>query len=209
MVKKSKLTLLLVAVLVLALVFAGCKKEPAEDPGTSDTEAPITTAPVESDPEDTDAPGTDAPGTDAPETGGILTPDYPLPPVDTGAETIGGEQDTGKLETPQGGGSVGLVYSTDVEIDLADGEIALRFDNPTRSNKSIVVSISIQDNVVARSGLINPGSRILQLELNEDGKEKLTQAGVYEGKFLVDNYDPVSGEKAIVDIEIPITITVK
>ena len=178
MVRRSKLMLLLVAVLIVALVFAGCKKD-------SDT------------PEDTTAPSQ-----------GPLTPDYPLPPVDSGAESIEGETEE-KLESPEGGGSVGLTYMKDVNINLTTGGISLMFGNPSRSNKDMVVSIMIQDTVVARSGLLKPGNQITRLELNEEGKAKLTQPGVYEGKFIIDNYEPSSGEKELVNINIPVNITVQ
>ena len=181
MVKRSKFILLLVAVLLLALVFTGCKWG-------------------KKNPDETDAPET--------ESDGPLVPDYPLPPVESGAESME-EDDTGKLESPEGGGSVGLTYMKQVEINLSNGSISLMFGNPSRSNKDMVVSLMVHDKVIARSGLLKPGNMIIRLELNEEGREKLTQQGIYEGKFVIDNYDPLSGEKELVNINIPLTVTVK
>ncbi len=176
MAKRSKLILLLAAVLLVSLVFTGCKwgKE---------------------DPVDTDNPG-------------VLTPDYPLPPVDSGAEDIVGD-DSEKLESPEGGGAVGLIYKVDAELNLSTGKITFLFGNPTRSNQNIVVSISVQDTIIARSGVLEPGKQVTKLDLSEEARTKLTQPGVYEGKFKIDNYNPLTGEKAVVDVEIPIKITAK
>ena len=184
MAKNSKLIVLLVAVLLLSLVFTGCKW------GNKDKD------------DETTAPETQ-------QQGGPLTPDYPLPPVESGAESIEGDTDTGKLESPQGGGSVGLTYMKEVGINLTSGDITLMFGNPSRSNKDMVVSISIQGHIIARSGRLTPGNKVTHLELNEEGREILTQPGVYEGKFTIDNFDPISGEKELVNVDIPINITVQ
>ena len=186
MAKSSKLIALLAAVLLLSLVFTGCKwgKKDKDDE-------------------------TNPPETQQQQQGGILTPDYPLPPVESGAESIEGDTDTGKLESPQGGGSVGLTYMKEVEITLQTGGITLLFGNPSRSNKDMVVSISIQGHIIARSGRLLPGNKVTHLELNEEGRAILTQPGVYEGKFTIDNFDPLSGEKELVNVEIPVNITVK
>ena len=185
MAKNSKLIVLLVAVLLLSLVFTGCKW------GKKDKD------------DETTAPETQQ------QQGGPLTPDYPLPPVESGAESIEGDTDTGKLESPQGGGSVGLTYMKEVGINLTSGDITLMFGNPSRSNKDMVVSISIQGHIIARSGRLTPGNKVTHLELNEEGREILTQPGVYEGKFTIDNFDPISGEKELVNVDIPINITVQ
>ena len=142
------------------------------------------------------------------EAGGPLSPDYPLPPVDSGADSMPGE-DTGKLEESEGGSSVGLIYMVDAEVDLSTKNVDLLFGNPSRSNQNIIVSISVQDNIIARSGLLVPGYQIKELTLSEEGQAKLTQPGVYEGKFVVESYNPESGEKAVINVEIPITVTAK
>ena len=183
MIKNSKLILLLAAILLVSLVFTGCKWG-------------------KKDPVDTD------------NNQGVLTPDYPLPPVDPGAEDIVGDQDTEKLESENGGGAVGLVYKATAEVNLSTGKVTFMFGNPIRSNQNIVVSIAIPDSnqndyIIARSGILEPGKQVTKLDLSEDARTKLTQAGVYDGKYLIDNYNPLTGEKAVVDIQIPIKITVK
>ena len=178
MIKNSKLILLLAAILLVSLVFTGCKWG-------------------KKDPVDTD------------NNQGVLTPDYPLPPVDPGAEDIEGDQDTEKLESENGGGAVGLIYMVTADLNLSTGKITFLFGNPTRSNQNMVLSIVVQDTIIARSGLLEPGKQVTKLDISEEARTKITQAGVYEGKFTIDNYNPLTGEKAIVDVQIPITITVK
>ena len=187
MMKKSTLIILISTVTVSLVVFAIVLSTfLGNDTNTPDdtTEPPVT------------------------EGGKPLVPDYPLPPEDSGAETMG-EEDTGKLESPEGGGSVGVVYMKDVEIDLESGKIKLLFGNPSRSNNDMIVNVLVQGHVVARSGRLLPGNRVTTIELSEEGRAMLTQEGIYEGSFVIDNYDPITGEKELVNIQIPVEITVK
>ena len=71
----------------------------------------------------------------------------------------------------------------------------------------MVIQITIQDTVIVQSGTLVPGQQVKLLDLLE-GAEKQLSAGGYEGKFVVLYYDQTSGEKAMVNTEIPITINV-
>ena len=136
----------------------------------------------------------------------ILTPDYAPQKQEQNAETIPG--DTGeKMENPQGGGAVSLTYSNDVKIDISDKAAAVYFANPGKSNQDIVLQVIIQDTVILQSGTLKPGHQVKLLNLLE-GAEDMLQPGGYEGKFIVLYYDQTSGEKSMVNTEIPITINV-
>ena len=136
----------------------------------------------------------------------ILAPDYAPQKQEQNAETI--PDDTGeKMENPEGGGAVSLTYSNEVTIDISDKAASLYFANPGKSNQDMVIQISIQDTVILQSGTLKPGNQVKLLNLLE-GAEKMLQPGGYEGKFVVLYYDPISGEKSMVNTEIPITINV-
>lgn len=136
----------------------------------------------------------------------ILAPDYAPQQNEENAEPI--PNDTGeKMEKPEGGGSVSLTYSNEVTIDLSDKAASLYFANPGKSNQDMVIQIEIQDTIILQSGILNPGNQVKMLNLLE-GVEEMLQPGGYEGKFIVLYYDQTSGEKAMVNTEIPITITV-
>ena len=140
------------------------------------------------------------------DTGPVLAPDYAPQEEEQNAETIPG--DTGeKLDNPEGGGSVSLTYSREVSIDLSDETATLLFANPGKSNQDMVLQIVIQDTVIVQSGTLKPGNQVTALDLL-DGAAKKLSAGTYEGNFNVLYYNPETGEKAIVNTEIPITITV-
>ena len=140
------------------------------------------------------------------DTGPALAPDYAPQEMEQHAETI--PDDTGdKMENPEGGGAVSLTYSNKVTIDLSDKAASLYFANPGKSNQDLVIQISIQDTVIVQSGTLVPGQQVKLLDLLE-GAEKQLSSGGYEGKFVVLYYDPDSGEKAMVNTEIPITINV-
>ena len=140
------------------------------------------------------------------DTGPTLTPDYAPQETEQHAETIPGDSDE-KMEKPEGGGSVSLTYSNKVTVDLSDKMASVYFANPGKSNQDMVIQISIQDTVILQSGTLKPGQQVKLLDLLE-GSEKLLQPGGYEGKFIVHYYDQDSGEKAMVNTEIPVTINV-
>lgn len=136
-----------------------------------------------------------------------LAPDYAPQEEEQYAEKI--SDDSGeKMEQPEGGGSVSLSYSREVTVDLSDETAGLYFANPGKSNQDIVLQIVVQDEVIVQSGTLKPGNRVMSLELLDNAAEMLA-AGGYEGKFVVFYYDPVSAEKAVVNTEIPVSITVR
>ena len=130
----SKIIIVLAALLLVAAVFTGCSwwggSKGPDDTKSEDTKYV-----------DTSHGGSIGDTTNAPDTN-PLSPDYPLPPEDTGAESIEGD-DTGKLDKPDGGSSVGLTYMKEAEIDLESGNVTFLFGNPSRSNQHIIVSIVI------------------------------------------------------------------
>ena len=136
----------------------------------------------------------------------ILNPDYAPQKQEQNAETI--PDDTGeKMENPEGGGAVSLTYSNEVTIDISDKAAALYFANPGKSNQDMVIQIAIQDTIILQSGTLSPGNQVKILNLLE-GAEDMLQPGGYEGKFIVLYYDLTSGEKSMVNTEIPVTINV-
>lgn len=136
----------------------------------------------------------------------VLAPDYAPQQVEENAEVIP-DDDAGKLDKPQGGGSVSLTYAREVSIGLESRSASLLFANPGKSNQDMMLQIIIQGTVIVQSGVLKPGHQVTTLSLLDGMEKKLTE-GVYEGKFNVLYYDPETSEKAIVNTEIPVTITV-
>lgn len=131
----------------------------------------------------------------------VLAPDY-APETEANAETMEAEE---KMPQPEGGGAVSLMYSTDVSISLENRTAALLFANPSRSNQAMVVQIVIQDVVIAQSGLLEPGNQVTSLEIPDTS---MLQPGTYDGTFLVSYYQPESGERAMINTEVPIQVQV-
>ena len=138
--------------------------------------------------------------------GTVLIPDYAPQQKEENAETIPDDTEN-KMENPEGGGSVSLTYSNEVTIDINDKAAALYFANPGKSNQDMVLQIVIQDTIILQSGTLKPGNQVKLLNLLE-GAEEMLQPGGYDGKFIVLYYDQTSGEKSMVNTEIPITINV-
>lgn len=135
-----------------------------------------------------------------------LAPDYAPQQTEQNAQPIEGD-DTSKLDSLQGGGAVSLTYSNEVKIDLSDKKATLLFGNPAKSTQDMVIQLVIKDTVVIQSGRLTPGNQVTVLDLLKDTEKQLT-AGGYDGKFIVLYYNQESGEKAMLNIEIPVTITV-
>lgn len=136
----------------------------------------------------------------------VLAPDYAPRQIEENAEPIG-DDGAEKLSQPEGGGAIGLTYAKEVTISLSDKNAAIMFANPTKSNQDMVLQLAIDDVVVLQSGRLEPGNRVSSLGLL-DGAEKRLTAGGYNGKFVVLYYDRTSGEKAMLNTEIPVTVTV-
>ena len=136
----------------------------------------------------------------------VLAPDYAPHQIEENAEDMGDGADE-KLESAQGGGAVSLTYSKEVRISLEDKKAELFFGNPSKSNQDRVIQLAVHDTVIVQSGLLKPGNQVKKLELLEDAQDFLAPGG-YEGKFVLLYYDPDSGEKAVLNTEIPVAITV-
>lgn len=135
-----------------------------------------------------------------------LAPDYAPVATEKHAQPIPNDAG-GQTAAEPGSGSVSLTYSGEVDIDLSSRSVSLLFANPGRSNQDMVLQIVIQGTVILQSGRITPGNQVTTLELTADAAGMLSPGG-YEGSFLIFYYDLSSGEKAIVNTEIPISVTV-
>lgn len=136
----------------------------------------------------------------------VLTPDYAPQTVESNAQPTD-DQDDEKLDQPPGGGAVSLTYSKEVSIDLNSDKATLMFANPTKSNQDMILQIVIGDTIIVQSGRIIPGNKVESLSLIDGAKSMLSPGG-YDGKFVVYYYQQDTGERAVVNTEIPLVITV-
>jgi len=136
----------------------------------------------------------------------VLAPDYAPQEIEQNAEEMEGSS-TDKLDAPEGGGSVNLMFQDKVTIDLSDNKATLYYGNPYESTQDVLLQIVIQDTLIAQSGRIVPGNEVKTLALAEDAGKTL-QPGGYDGKLVLSFYNPDTGEKATVNTEIPVKITV-
>ncbi len=136
----------------------------------------------------------------------VLAPDYAPQQTEENAKPFDDDTDGEKLQQQQGGGAIGLTYSKEVTVDLSDNVAQLLFANPYKSNQDMMLQIAIQDTVIVQSGLLTPGHQVTKLKLLDNAK---LSRGTYEGKFVVLYYQKDTGEKAMINTEIPLTITVE
>lgn len=136
----------------------------------------------------------------------VLAPDYAPQEIEQNAEEIG-DSEAEKLDAPEGGGAVSLMYQDTVNIDLSDKSISLMYGNPTESTMDILLQIIIQDKLIAQTGRLEPGQQVKKLDL-DDAAANTLQSGGYDGMFVVSFYNPETGEKSAIDTNIPITVNV-
>lgn len=136
----------------------------------------------------------------------VLAPDYAPRETEKNAETLEGDINGEKLQQKQGGGAVSLTYSKNVLVDISEKAAKLMFANPHKSNQDMIIQIIIQDTVIVQSGLLTPGHQVVKLDLLDNVK---LSSGTYNGKFVVLYYQKDTGEKAMLNTEIPLTIVVE
>ena len=135
----------------------------------------------------------------------VLAPDYAPQEEEENAEPIGDDEEGEKLQQEQGGGAVSITYSKDITVDLSDKTVSLLFANPRKSNQDMIIQIVVQDTVIVQSGLLTPGHQVKTLELFDNVE---LSSGTYEAKIVVLYYHQDTGEKAMINTQIPLTITV-
>lgn len=140
------------------------------------------------------------------QTEGVLMPDYAPVETEVHAQPIPDDRPQQNQAQP-GTGSVSLTYSNQVTVSLGNKTASLLFANPGNSNQDMVLQLLIQDTLIFQSGRLTPGNQMKTLELEPDAEKRLTPGG-YEGCFMVYYYDTVSAEKAIVNTQIPVSVTV-
>lgn len=136
-----------------------------------------------------------------------IIPDYAPEETEKNAEPIPGDNET-KINAPQGGGAIGIEYVSEVIIDLSDNMVYLQYANPGKSTQNTVLRVEIKGEAVAQSGLITPGNQLKKLPL-ADGMAQKLQPGGYNAQFRILSYNPVTGEKAMIDTVAEISVTVR
>lgn len=138
----------------------------------------------------------------------VITPDYAPNEMEENAEKIEGEDDTTKLEAAEGGGAVEIQFTKSVTVDLSDKTAYLDFKNPSKSTQQMVVQLWAHDEIVAQSGAVKPGYKVGKIDLLPGAANKFGGVGGYNGKLVILNYDEETGEKAMVNIDVAVTINV-
>lgn len=134
----------------------------------------------------------------------VISPDHPLPDVDSNIEEIEGDNDTPNSNISEGGGSVSMIYSLKAEIDLTDSNIDILFKNPSKSNHDVALELYVAKDgervLIAQSGRIPAGNMLRDMDLMPDAA--ILSEGVYEGVYKVIYYNPQTGERALVESDI-------
>ena len=146
----------------------------------------------------------------------VLAPDYPLIKDEPNSRPT--EDDQQKFEVSENGGAVALNYSDKVEYGLSDQTVTLFFANPGSSTQAVVLQIIVyggvnvdtgkpEEYLLAESGILRPGYYVERLDADLESNVSLA-SGVYSGVMRVLFYNEDTGERAVVNTEIPVNISV-
>lgn len=138
-----------------------------------------------------------------------MAPEFAPIETDENAEALS-DSDAEKMDHEEGGGAVSLTYSNAVTVSLKEKDISILFQNPSKSTQDIVLQVLVtngeEEIVIGQSEKLPAGYMLRNMELLDT--VKLSEGG-YNGRFNVLFYDPETGERAMVNTNIPVTITVK
>lgn len=140
----------------------------------------------------------------------VLVPDFAPEDKEPNAEKVpetGGETEKG--EKPEGGNSAQLFWKDEAVVDLSDNTITFSYTNTAASHVASLLKIYAQDQLIAESGVIDPGYKLSTLTLLPGAKDKLAAGAGYNGVIRCYFYDEETGVKQFVDSEIKISITVQ
>ena len=146
----------------------------------------------------------------------VLAPDYPLIKDEPNSQPT--EDDQQKFEVSENGGAVALNYSDKVEYGLSDQTVTLFFANPGSSTQAVVLQIIVyggvnvdtgkpEEYLLAESGILRPGYYVERLDADLESNVSLA-SGVYSGVMRVLFYNEDTVERAVVNTEIPVNISV-
>ena len=146
----------------------------------------------------------------------VLAPVYPLIKDEPNSQPT--EDNQQKFEVSENGGAVALNYSDKVEYGLSDQTVTLFFANPGSSTQAVVLQIIVyggvnvdtgkpEEYLLAESGILRPGYYVERLDADLESNVSLA-SGVYSGVMRVLFYNEDTGERAVVNTEIPVNISV-
>lgn len=138
----------------------------------------------------------------------VITPDYAPQDIEINVEQYEDANDD-KMEAPQNGGAIRVQYSKDVKIDLSEKLAYIDYKNPSKSTHDIILQIIVKDEVIAQSGTIPPGYKLEKLELLSEVSDRLTEGIYKDAKFKILSYNPETREKAMIDAEVIVDVTVQ
>ena len=130
----------------------------------------------------------------------VIPPINPLPDKDLSAVPL---PDEGGRPDDVEGGLATMVYTRLVELDPKEGRFEIHFKNPSYSSHGVSLSLILingeEEVLLSQSGLIPPGNGLFELPFH--GQVTLTP-GEYAAKYYVAFYDPLTGERALVESQI-------
>ena len=141
---------------------------------------------------------------------GVLDPDYPVISQEPNAPPIASDSTEERPTVNEGGGSVTISFMDSITYKPATGQLSLFYQNPGVSTHNVVVQVIVvrgdEEYLLSQSGILAPGYQVTSLQAS-DGAPQLSPGG-YEGKLRLLFYDLETGERSIVDSNIPCTVTV-
>lgn len=144
--------------------------------------------------------------------GAETEPTVTIPPDDPYAQQLDPSQDTPSSSSNEDDDKnrLGLGYTKKATLYLSQRYIKVYFVNPSTSNQHAVLQVYVNNGgqpvLIGSSDLVRAGKGLAVVDF--DGNVNLSP-GSYTGKYNVIAYDVETNEQAMLEMDIPITITVE
>lgn len=125
--------------------------------------------------------------------------DYPLLEQDLNSQRLPSDDDSGESS------EVMIQVGQEVKVWLNDDYVELYYANPASNDVGARVSLVIDGETVAQSGLVEPGYYLERIDgVLYDG----LSYGEQDGVLVIDTYDLDTGERKMVNNEVSVTVSV-
>lgn len=100
---------------------------------------------------------------------------------------------------------VTITIKEKVTVNVSDDLVELYYDNPSSNVANSRISLVIDDEIIATSGLIKPGYSLY--EMHNINSENL-EYGQCTGSLVIDTFNPETGERSIMNNNVEVVVQV-
>ena len=113
-------------------------------------------------------------------------------------------------EPPSEGNSISFEFDETLHIDPETGFCFINFTNPSNDRNKLIIRLEADNEertLLSETGAVDPGYSLQYLVLNDAGFEQINN-GLRSAYIVLTAYDSETNDKAMVDTELPVRISI-